>query len=331
MWVTQGLMESLLSDPELRKDYIFYIVPLANPDGRIAGLSRSDTDGVDLNREWGDESDMEPEVSSIYNFMKSKRCSLDLVIDAHTQPFNPYAIIYSESDSTREILASKIAKHTEYDDYEDGYGGTSTITGRASSFGILSIILEHSQCKESYNLNTFLDDGAGLLKAIDEYFDTTSPSPPPPTDVTVLLDDGFESSDWDTHWDASPSDWYRNTYEHEGSQCAAARYGYDGAFTCDPLDAGDALALHVEFWYMKYGTESSDYMLYYWDGSSYVLVDALDDNGEDYPAWIRFSDDVTDTRFFVDDFRVRLVANMGSGEDVWLDDVKITKMIVAPS
>ena len=146
-----------------------------------------------------------------------------------------------------------------------------------------------------------------------------------------MLDDGFESSDWDTHWDASSSDWYRNTYEHSGTQCAAARYGYDGAFTFDPLDAGDALALHVEFWFMKYGTESSDYVLYYWDGSSYVLIDALDDNGEDYPAWIHFSDDVADARFFVDDFRIRLVANMGSGEDAWIDDVKITKMIVAPS
>jgi hypothetical protein len=81
---------------------------------------------------------------------------------------------------------------------------------------------------------------------------------------------------------------------------------------------------------MKYGTESSNYMLYYWDGSSYVLIDALDAGG-DYLVWIPFSDDVPDSRYFVDGFRVRLVATLASGEDAWLDDVMITKTIVAPS
>ena len=145
------------------------------------------------------------------------------------------------------------------------------------------------------------------------------------TQEITLLDDGFESSDWDVHWDSTASDWYRNTYEHSGSQCAAARYGYDGAFTCDPLDAGDATALHVDFWFMKYRTDAGDYTLYYWDGSSYVYVDDLTNNGDDYPTWIRFSDDVTDSRFFVDDFRIRLVARLASDEDVLLDDVQITK------
>ena len=147
----------------------------------------------------------------------------------------------------------------------------------------------------------------------------------------VLLSDGFESSVWDENWNSISSDWYRNTYEHSGTQCAAARDGAEGAFTSNPVDASDAISIHVEFWFMKYKTDASDYTLSYWDGSSYVLVDDLTNNGGDYPDWALFSDDVSDSRFFVSDFRIRLVANLASGEDAWLDDVEITRTVSTSS
>ena len=174
---------------------------------------------------------------------------------------------------------------------------------------------------------TLASDEDALL---DDVLITKTVTQSPPSEVT-LLDDSFESGDWDVNWDASFSYWYRSTYEHTGTQSAAARYGYDGAFTCDPLDASDATALHVEFWFTQYRTDAGDFSLYYWDGSSYVYVDDLTNNGGDYPVWARFSVDVTDSRFFVDDFRIRLVATLASDEDVMLDDVLITKMTSSTS
>ena len=52
----QGLINYLLSDDEeaksMRKCFIFYIMPMLNPDGVIQGNHRCSLLGVDLNRRW---------------------------------------------------------------------------------------------------------------------------------------------------------------------------------------------------------------------------------------------------------------------------------------
>jgi murein tripeptide amidase MpaA len=50
----QGILEYLVSDEasELRKHFVFRIVPMMNPDGVIYGNYRCSLLGVDLNRKW---------------------------------------------------------------------------------------------------------------------------------------------------------------------------------------------------------------------------------------------------------------------------------------
>ncbi len=147
---------------------------------------------------------------------------------------------------------------------------------------------------------------------------------------TILLDDGFEGVDWDANWDNIASSWYRSTYRHSGSYAAAAMSGRAGAFTTDALDASDAQAIHVEFWFMKYLTDATDYTLFYYDGTSYVHIDELENNGGDYPAWVHYTDTITDSRFFVSNFRIRVYLTADSSQQGWIDDVLITKDIRLP-
>lgn len=55
-WAVQGLIEFLISDDpaakSLRKNYIFKIIPMLNPDGVIYGNYRCSLLGFDLNRRW---------------------------------------------------------------------------------------------------------------------------------------------------------------------------------------------------------------------------------------------------------------------------------------
>ena len=55
-WVCQGFIEFLVSDHPsakiLRKNYIFKIIPMLNPDGVIYGNYRCSLLGYDLNRKW---------------------------------------------------------------------------------------------------------------------------------------------------------------------------------------------------------------------------------------------------------------------------------------
>jgi len=50
----------------LRKNYVFKIIPMTNPDGVIAGNYRCSLSGIDLNRKWDNPNeDTEPEIVGI--------------------------------------------------------------------------------------------------------------------------------------------------------------------------------------------------------------------------------------------------------------------------
>ena len=55
-FMAEGLINYLLSDDEeareIRKKFVFKIIPMLNPDGVILGNTRSSLLGVDLNRRW---------------------------------------------------------------------------------------------------------------------------------------------------------------------------------------------------------------------------------------------------------------------------------------
>jgi len=137
-----------------------------------------------------------------------------------------------------------------------------------------------------------------------------------------LLNDGFESVIWDSNW--ASNDWYPSTYERSGSISAAALNGKEGLLTTDSLDASDASSITVDFWFRKLATDSTDLTVYYYDGSSYVLIDELDNDGGDYPTWLHYTHTTSDSRYFKSNFRLRIDATLGSGEQAWIDDVSIT-------
>merc|ERR1719313_958238 len=59
-YIVEGLMRFLLSDreeaDELRRRFVFKIVPMLNPDGVVVGNYRTSLAGVDLNRRWSNPS-----------------------------------------------------------------------------------------------------------------------------------------------------------------------------------------------------------------------------------------------------------------------------------
>jgi flagellin-like protein len=163
----------------------------------------------------------------------------------------------------------------------------------------------------------------------DSIFDTLTEDNTGGSANSTLLDDGFEGSAWDVNWNDASSDWREDDSPvHSGSSSAFASNNNEGTFTSDILDASDASAIYLDFWFMKDDTEGTDFTLYYYDGSSYDLIDELDDNGGD-DTWLHFTAKITDSQYFVPNFRVRFDATLGSSENVWVDDVIITKEVNA--
>ncbi len=141
----------------------------------------------------------------------------------------------------------------------------------------------------------------------------------------TLLDDGFEGADWDANWDDNTFMW---VWERDGSQQHSGSYSASpsdmyGIFVCDDLDASDADVIYIEFWYRLHDTEPSDLRIYYYNGISYRFIENIGGGSED--AWLHYTDIVTDSQFFVSNFRILFYSTLFDQEDVWLDDVEIMK------
>ena len=147
----------------------------------------------------------------------------------------------------------------------------------------------------------------------------------------VLLQDSFEGdeSTWDNNWDAAGHDWYSSPEQVGGDRCAGSRNNDEGTFTCDPLDASTATQIDVSFYYMKDDTESTDLTISFYNGTSYIDTVNLGTLGTD-DTWLPYSKTLTDTQYFVPNFRIQFSTTLNSTENVWVDDVLITMIPQVP-
>lgn len=89
-WMMKGVLDFIISDNpearELRKLFVFKIVPMLNPDGVIVGNYRTSLVGADLNRRWKTPSKLlHPTIWATKNMIKefSKERKIDMVCDLH--------------------------------------------------------------------------------------------------------------------------------------------------------------------------------------------------------------------------------------------------------
>jgi hypothetical protein len=150
---------------------------------------------------------------------------------------------------------------------------------------------------------------------------------PLPPSGDVLLQDGFEDSVWDTNWE-SPHNWVKDTTNYaNGTSSACANQDNNGYFTCDALDTSDATAIHIRFWFMKSNTDAAkDLFLYFYNGTNYNLIDDLDTLGDD-DVWLHYANTITDNQYFITNFELQFEATPETGENVWIDDILVTKEI----
>ncbi|CAI2365726.1 unnamed protein product [Moneuplotes crassus] len=108
-WVMQGLIEFLVSnDPvavQLRKHYIFKILPMLNPDGVIYGNYRCSLLGFDLNRRWLDpRKHLDPTIYYLKKMMKvfQEETQIELFCDLHGHSRKKNAFMYGCTYDNKE-------------------------------------------------------------------------------------------------------------------------------------------------------------------------------------------------------------------------------------
>jgi murein tripeptide amidase MpaA len=142
-WWMEGALEALTDpgDPiarSLRRQATFHIVPNMNPDGSYRGHLRTNTAGVNLNREWHDPTaERSPEVLAVRNAMDAT--GVDFAMDVHGDEAIPQVFLagFEGIPSLTEKQSALYARYQQSlvartPDFQTAKGYGTTPAGKAN-------------------------------------------------------------------------------------------------------------------------------------------------------------------------------------------------------
>jgi len=292
----EGMVDFLISDNNswaegLRDNYVWYIVPMVNPDGVYQGNSRADSTGIDLNRDWGNTDSIEVNLVRDDIDLADSTDGIDMFIDWHSQMNDDrwYSFVYSPTGNT---FYNILSAWTVFD-HQNASGASGCTAGSCTSRGYImnnilfdpTFIIEPTPHLDTWTEQSLNEQGRLTAFAINDYFGLFPPSP-------VLLDNEFEDSAGsdDLRLNSPQQDWYESRNDDQG------------LLTLDETDVAENDTKKAAL--KNYGISENAYLTQEFgeiqtgtfDISFYIYIDKIEDSGDyDRTAHIYIGDDSSGT------------------------------------
>jgi len=181
----------------------------------------------------------------------------------------------------------------------------------------LAMVLDGSGSISSYDWSIMRE---GLARSIEN----SSVFPHDGNVELTVIQFGGISNIWNKNWNNYASTWYRNTQQHKkGESSVKSDRSHSGYFRSNSFDTRGSDPVTVDFWYRLDDTENVDLILYYYDGSNYNSMAILGGGQED--TWLHYTGTITNSSYFISNFRIGFSSVLDSYENVWIDTIVIKK------
>jgi hypothetical protein len=172
------------------------------------------------------------------------------------------------------------------------------------------------------------DGGYADTQTIDSNYEVFSETAEGGNSETLIDAESFEDAWTPEGWSATGNWAKESNYAHDG-MFSADFDGWSGdAFgylTSSSMDCSDTDAIYLDFWWNDHALDNNDFTLEYYNGSVWNLHQDLN-QVESGNGWHHYTENITDSQYFVSDFQIRWVANnLWSGESAQVDEVTVTK------
>jgi len=148
------------------------------------------------------------------------------------------------------------------------------------------------------------------------------------SDVTFIDAESFEGAWSPSGWSATGNWAKENDYAYGGTFSAdfdGDGGGASGYLTSPSMNYLDANTIYVDFWWYDRALDNDDFMLEYYDGSTWNTHQDLDQL-ESGNGWHHYTETLTDSQYFVSTFQIRWWANnVWNGESACVDVVTVKK------
>jgi hypothetical protein len=197
----EGMIDFLVSSDtdaqRMRDNFIWYFVPMVNPDGVYLGKSRETSEGNDPNRDWHWDNDDTVEISIVRDHIDSvdSTYGIDMFIDWHSQMNDDrwHNFIYAPPGND---FYSVLSAWTDFD--TQNTSGTSCSLSSCSSrgyttikLGLFNFVFEPTPHLVTWTEASLQEQGVLTAYAIDEYFGACDTAVAP-SDVTISVLDGTD-------------------------------------------------------------------------------------------------------------------------------------------
>lgn len=166
--------------------------------------------------------------------------------------------------------------------------------------------------------------GCGIRRAADLLYYTGNYSNSK-RQIINLVTDGLPNCEWNPGGYSGTwlgNGWENSTYySHSGLLSAYTSSSNNGDFFCKDLNTLGVSNINIEFWYRLQNTENNDLSLYYYDGYNYDYITSLGGNSEN--NWNYYSDTISNSKYFIENFSIKFDSSTSSGESIWIDDIII--------
>ena len=180
-YLIEGLVDFLISDGDkadaARKNFIYKVVPIMNPDGVFHGTSRYNLAMEDLNNIWVNDDLAQPEVTSVKSWTEAwfaEGKTIDLFIDVHNHSQfntrNVFLFIADSLDNFGQVIGAQ---------WPISYGKAEFMGSSCTWFhkkgipcGTIELSQSYVEEKEYLTVDDYHQYGEGTVKAISEYFNS---------------------------------------------------------------------------------------------------------------------------------------------------------------
>jgi len=193
-FLMDGMMDEILSNPELTQNIEWHFVPSMNPIGIGLGYTRSDEFGNDLNRQWEETTSWQ--VNAVKDDLASVGYGIDLFIDshglAHGQDYMKLLSFTETSIGTnlyndQQGLVTMLDENTFFNYFVES--GVYTPMARShfiSTYGGIGLSFEPGQHNTSMTIAKLEEEGANIAITIGDYFGVSIPPEPEPMFQVIM-------------------------------------------------------------------------------------------------------------------------------------------------
>ena len=163
----------------------------------------------------------------------------------------------------------------------------------------------------------------------DSLSDTLTEENTGPFNITLISGESFEGSWPPAGWAETPGNnrWDKNGVQAYDGSYSARFAGHPvqgwGNIETFSMDCSNANAIYVEFWYRDEVDESNEFVLEYYDGSSWNTISDLGST-EQENQWLYYAEKITDPQYLASNFQVRWAAlGIGNRRYAYVDLVTV--------